>query len=107
MDPEDRQPPEDVRRFGWWTALPHSNCWGGILVEQRLALYCHYLPYETGQGFANAAKYYFGKRPVFWTQYELPLIVAVGHAPSWNSPSRHPELEATKKKLLSMYALAQ
>ena len=138
MDPEDRQPPENVQRFVWmvdgkmldsfaaqqllgelrgpmpvsaWHYHSFMLYWmmrWHLSKEQRLAIYCHYLPYETGQGFTNAAKFYFGKRPSILNVDELATIVAVGRAPDWNSPSRHPErLEATKKKLLSMYALAQ
>ena len=138
MDPEDREPPENVQSFvgrvegsmvdsfasrqllgdvrppmrisAWHY---HSFMWHWMLrwhfsKTQRLAFYCHYLPYEEGQGFTSAAKFYFSKQPDALSLDELATIVAVGRAPGSNSPSRHPDqLERTKKELLSAYENAR
>jgi hypothetical protein len=134
MDPEDRQPPKNVQQFVWkvdgqnvdsfaarqllgevrgsmrasaWHY--HSFLWEVLLRwhlsrTERLALYCHYLPYEAGQGFTRAAKFYFDQQPDGLDVDELATIVAVGRSPGANSPSRHPErLDATKKKLRAAY----
>jgi membrane carboxypeptidase/penicillin-binding protein PbpC len=72
--------------------------------KERVALYCHYLPYEKGSGFASAARYYFGKSANTLNTDELATIVAIGRSPGYNSPSRHPDhLDAAKKSLLSAY----
>lgn len=138
MDPEDRQPPGNVQRFVWMVDGKtvdgfasrqllgelrgpmrmsawhyHEFMWYWMLrwhlsKAQRLALYCHYLPYEAGQGFTSAAKFYFGKQPDALNLDQLATIVAVGRAPSLNSPTRHPDrLEAAKKELLMAYGKGQ
>jgi hypothetical protein len=89
--------------FMWYVTLRWH-----LSKEERLAFYCHYLPYEGGQGFTSAAKFYFDKQPDALSLDELAMIVAVGRAPGFNSPSRHPDhLEEAKKQLLAVYAKAQ
>jgi Transglycosylase len=134
MDREDREPPEKVQEFVWkvdgknidtfaaqqllgdvrgsmrasaWHY--HSFLWTVLLrwhfsKAQRLAFYCHYLPYEAGNGFERASEFYFQKQPDALDLDELATIVAVGRAPTAYSPIRHPErLEAIKKELLTTY----
>jgi hypothetical protein len=138
MDPEDRMPPDNVQTFVWkvdgdtvdgfvstrllgelrgpmrmsaWHYHSFMLVWmlrWHFSKSQRLALYCHYLPYEGGRGFTNAANFYFGRQPDALSADELATVVAVGRAPHMNSPTLHPErLEATKKKLLSAYEKPQ
>lgn len=132
MDLEDRKPPDNVQAFVWKVdgrivdgfasrallselhgpmrmSAWHYHAFMLELMlrwhlnrEQRLALYCHYLPYEKGRGFTKAANFYFDKKPDALSLDQLATIVAVGRAPGMNSPSRHPEnLEAAKRLLLS------
>jgi hypothetical protein len=134
MDREDREPPGNVQVFVWkvdgrtidtfaarqllydvrgsmragaWHY--HSFMWTVLLrwhfsKTQRLALYCHYLPYDAGIGFERASKFYFKKQPDALDLDELATIVAVGRAPATNSPTRHPErLEVLKRELLAAY----
>lgn len=134
MDREDREPPEKVQEFVWkvdgknidtfaaqqllgdvrgtmraaaWHY--HSFLWTVLLrwhfsKAQRLAFYCHYLPYEAGNGFERASEFYFQKQPDALDLDELATIVAVGRAPTAYSPIRHPErLEVIKKELLAAY----
>src|ERR1700693_6139880 len=84
MDPEDRMPPDNVQTFVWkvdgdtvdgfvstrllgelrgpmrmsaWHYHSFMLVWmlrWHFSKSQRLALYCHYLPYEGGRGFTNA-----------------------------------------------------
>jgi hypothetical protein len=134
MAPEDRRPPDNVQTFVWKVDADSVDGFGssrllnevrgpmrmsawhyhsfmlGWMIRlhfsklQRLALYCHYLPYEGGRGVTNAANFYFGKQPDTLSAEELAIIVAVGRAPRMNSPTRHPErLEVTKKRLLFAY----
>jgi hypothetical protein len=131
MDPEDRQPPPNVQSFVWKIEgnIVNSFAAGGVLSHcrppmrmgawhfhsamwalmlrlhfdrrKRLAFYCHYLPHENGIGFAKAALIYFGKQPHELTDDQLATLVAIGRAPSANSPTRHPEsLDRVKAKLL-------
>jgi len=94
-------------RAGAWHY--HSFIWTVLLrwhfsKTQRLALYCHYLPFEGGKGFERASKFYFQKQPDALDLDELATIVAVGRAPATNSPTRHPErLEVLKRELLAAY----
>jgi len=131
MEPEDRQPPPNVQRFIWkvdghivdtfaasrllsemrgqmnmgsWHY--HSLMWDLMLhfhfdKQQRLALYCHYLPHENGVGFSAAARACFGKQPHELADEQLATLVAIGRSPGANSTTRHPEhLERIKLRLL-------
>jgi len=135
MAAEDRKPPGKVQDFVWkvegemidsfaarellgeirgpqrmasWHY--HSAMWQLLLPAhfrkaKRLAFYCHYLPYEGGDGFSNASQFYFGKAPDKLSVDEIAEIVVIGRGPHRNSPSRHPEnLETAKKRLLDAYA---
>jgi membrane carboxypeptidase/penicillin-binding protein PbpC len=138
MDPEDQRPPDNVQSFVWKVdgrivdsfssrallselrgpmRMPvwhyHSFMLGWMLrwhlsKPQRLALYCHYLPYERGRGFTSASNFYFDKQPDTLSSDELATIVVVGRAPRTNSPSLHPDrLAAAKRELLSRYEKIQ
>jgi hypothetical protein len=138
MDREDRAPPANVQSFIWKvdssvvdsfaarkllyevrgpmrmsTWHYHSLMWELMLRlrfdrAKRLAFFCHYLPYEQGSGFSNAAPFYFGKPPHELTDDQLAALVAIGRSPSINSPTRHPEaLERAKARLLETYAAPQ
>jgi len=134
MDPLDRASPANVQDFVWkvdgshldafasrsllselrspmkmaaWHY--HSLMWELMLrwhldKKERVALFCHYLPYEKGRGFASAGRYYFGKSADTLSMDELATIVAIGRSPSYNSPSQHPDhLDEAKRRLLSAY----
>ena len=134
MDPLDRNPPANVQGFVWKVDGSHLNAFASrsllselrsptkmaawhyhslmwdLMLEwhfgkkERVALYCHYLPYERGRGFASAARYYFGKSADALSMDELAAIVAIGRSPSYNSPSQHPDhLDEAKRRLLSAY----
>jgi len=138
MAADDKEPPQNVRDFIWkaegaaaddfvasrllyearrprrmilWHY--HSVMWGLLLPlhftkTERVAFYCHYLPYENGAGFAAASQFYFGRPPDKLTVDELATIVAIGWSPRGHSPSRHPEqLEAAKQRLLQAYTSAR
>lgn len=138
MDPEDRTPPENVQDFvskverRTWIGFASDRLlselrgpmragewhYHSLMMElmlrwhfskaQIVALYCHYLPYEDGSGFSNAANFYFGKQPHALDLDELATIVAVGQSPSSNSPKKHPDrLENAKRRLLADYARPQ
>jgi Transglycosylase len=135
MDPLNRVPPESVQNFIWkvdgeqldsflsraqlgelrggmemvaWHY--HSFMWTLMVrwhfdKKQRVAFYCHYLPYEKGTGFANAARYYFDKSADSLNIDEMATIIAIGRSPRYNSPSQHPaQFEEAKKRVLSAYA---
>jgi hypothetical protein len=134
MDPEDRWPPPAIQSFVWrvegekvdgfaaqrllgeirgpqrmlaWHY--HSVMWYLFLrahfgKTERLAFYCHYLPYENGVGFSKASQFYLGKQPDALSLDEIAAIVAIGRSPYGNSPTRHPErLQAAKMRLLDVY----
>jgi len=138
MAPEDKEPPQNVqdfvgkaegnvvdhfvaRRLLYETKGPermllwhyHSSMWGLLLPfhftkKERIAFYCHYLPYEKGNGFGAASQYYFGRSPDKLSVDELATIVAIGRSPRGNSPSQHPErLQTAKQRLLETYAGAR
>jgi Transglycosylase len=130
MDPEDRQPPDNVQGFVGKVDGRTVNTYpsGNLLLElrgpmraavwhyhsfmfdrtlrwhltkgQMLALYCHDLPFEAGHGLSRAAGYDFKERPDALTLDELARIVAVGHGPGMTSPSRHPERLEAAKRKL-------
>jgi hypothetical protein len=121
MEPEDQQPPPNVRRFVWKVdggmvdnfaarnllsdlrGPTRVSIWHyHLLMEElmlrlhfdetrRLALYCHYLPYGQGTGLSNGSQFYFGKKPHELADEQLATLVAIGRSPSANSPTRHPE----------------
>jgi hypothetical protein len=121
MDPEDRNPPENVQdfvskvegrtyasfasrslliklrgpmRMGAWhyhSAMLELMLRWHFSKPQIMALYCHYLPYEGGSGFNKASNFYFGKQPDALNLGELATIVAVGLNPHSNSPKKHPD----------------
>lgn len=134
MDPGDRQSPAQVRDFVWKVNGPetdsfvsrkllgevrhprsmmawhyHSIMWGLMLRlhfdrNERLAFYCHYLPYEGGVGFSKASLFYFARPLDTLSVDEVATIVTVGRAPQINSPTRHPEqFQASKRYLLDSY----
>jgi transglycosylase-like protein len=130
MDPEDRNPPENVQDFVSKVEGPTyaSVASRSLLVELRgpmragtwhyhslmlelmlrwhfsksqiVALYCHDLAYEGGSGFSKASNLYFGKQPDALDLDELATIVAVGRSPQWNSPKKHPDRLENTKKRL-------
>jgi hypothetical protein len=135
MQSEDREPPQNVQDFilkvdgrivdrvdaqnllyeirghqkmGAWHF--HSAMWEFLLPlhfmkKERVAFYCHYLRYENGTGLTGASEFYFKKPPDRLDADELATIVAIGHAPKFNSPSLHPDrLQAAKRSILETYA---
>ena len=130
MDPEDRDPPENVQDFisraerrtyasvasrGLLIDLHRPmrmSAWHyhSLMLELMLrwhfskahivALYCHYLVFEDGSGFSKASNFYFGKQPDALDLDELATIVAVGRSPQSNSPKKHPDRLETTKKRL-------
>jgi hypothetical protein len=138
MDPLDRDPPANVQDFVWNADGSHLDAFasGSLLSElrspmkmaawhyhslmwdlmlkwhfdkkERVAFYCHYLPYEKGRGFASAARYYFGKSANTLDTDELATLVAIGRSPTYNSPSQHPDhLNEAKRRLLSAHELSK
>lgn len=130
MDPEDRNPPENVQDFvskverrTWITFASdgllgdlhgsmRSDVWHYHSVMMKLmlrwhlsegqimSLYCHYLPYEEGSGFTKASNFYFGKQPDALDLDELATILAVGRSPRMNSPKVHPDRLQETKRRL-------
>ena len=138
MATEDKEPPSNVSDFVWKvegntidridasyllaaTMHPrrmlawhfHSAMWSVLLPlhfnrKERTAFYCHYLPYEKGDGFSDASRFYFGKPPEQLNADELASIVAIGRFPGSDSPSKHPEhFQAAKQRVLDAYARTQ
>ena len=91
------------RGFMWSLLLPlHFD------KHTRTGLYCHYLVYENGQGFSNAANFYFHKSPHELGSKEIAAILVIGQSPSNNSPTRHPEhFEQAKARILTAFETTQ
>lgn len=72
-------------------------------TQQRLAFYCHDLPYESGAGFSGASQAYFGKQPGLLTPEQPAETVVLGVSPHENSPACD-RFQAKKEQLLSLNA---
>lgn len=84
-----------ARRFALGTALEIR-----FSDEELLDLYLALLPYEEGEGLADAARFHFGKSASELSARELVRLLAISRSPSRYSPSTNPEAMREMEEIL-------